>query len=406
MKIRILLLAACALALTACSDSTTPTTTRSVAAPVGGVAPPAATTAPALKPPPIPAAPQVAARGYFLLDFTSGQTLAALNEDQRLEPASLTKLMSAYAVFHALKDGRIKLDDQVRISAHARDQDGSRMFVEVGTTVSVEDLIQGMIVQSGNDATVALAEHVAGSEPVFVDLMNQYAQRLGLASTHFQNSPGMPSPEHYTTARDIAVLSAALIREYPEYYKWYSQREFTWNKITQPNRNGLLDRDPTVDGLKTGHTESAGYCLVSSAKRGDMRLVSVVMGSPKISAREDASAALLNYGFNFYQTRKLYDANATVITVPVWKGTAETVKLGVTRDIYAVMPRGQESSLSAAADVPDPLIAPLARATEVGKLRVTLGDKTIGTYSLHPIEDVTEAGFFSRMIDDVKLWMH
>ena len=225
MHPRILLLAACALALVACSDSdsTQPQGTRSVAAPVAGVAP-AATTAPALKPPPIPAAPQVNARGYYLMDFTSGQVLAEMNADQRLEPASLTKLMSAYAIFHALKDGRIKLTDEVRISPHARDQDGSRMFVEVGTLVSVENLIQGLIVQSGNDATVALAEHVAGSEPVFVDLMNQYAQRLGLVSTHFQNSPGMPSPEHYTTARDIAVLSAALIREYPEYYKWYSQR--------------------------------------------------------------------------------------------------------------------------------------------------------------------------------------
>ncbi|HKR34772.1 MAG TPA: D-alanyl-D-alanine carboxypeptidase family protein [Steroidobacteraceae bacterium] len=406
MHERILLLAAFALALTACSDSTsTPQVTRSVAAPVGGVAP-AATTAPALKPPPIPAAPQVKARGYYLMDFTSGQVLAEVNADQRLEPASLTKLMSAYAIFHALKDGRIKLTDEVRISKHARDQDGSRMFVEVGTSVTVENLIQGLIVQSGNDATVALAEHVAGSEPVFVDLMNQYAQRLGLASTHFQNAPGMPSPEHYTTARDIAVLSAALIRDYPEYYKWYSQREFTWNKITQPNRNGLLGRDLGVDGLKTGHTETAGYCLVSSAKRGDMRLVSVVMGSPNIAAREDASAALLNYGFNFYETRKLYAANAPVLTLPVWKGSAETVKLGVTRDVYAVMPRGQDSSLSAAADIPDPLLAPLARATEVGKLRVMLGDKTLGTYSLHPVEDVGEAGFFSRMIDDVKLWMH
>jgi D-alanyl-D-alanine carboxypeptidase (penicillin-binding protein 5/6) len=406
MHPRILLLAACAFALAASSDSdsTSPQGTRSVAAPVAGVAP-AATTVPSLKPPPIPGAPKVNARGYYLMDLTSGQVLAEMNADQRLEPASLTKLMSAYAIFHALKDGRIKLTDEVRISPHARDQDGSRMFVEVNTFVSVENLLQGLIVQSGNDATVALAEHVAGSEPIFVDLMNQYAQRLGLASTHFQNSPGMPSPEHYTTARDIAVLSAALIREYPEYYKWYSQRAFTWNKITQPNRNGLLDRDPTVDGLKTGHTESAGYCLVSSAKRGDMRLVSVVMGSPSIGAREDASAALLNYGFNFFQTRKLYDANATVLTIPVWKGQADTVKLGVTHDVYAVVARGQESSLSAAADVPDPMFAPLARGTEVGKLRVTLGDKTIGTYALHPVEDVGEAGFFSRMIDDVKLWM-
>jgi serine-type D-Ala-D-Ala carboxypeptidase (penicillin-binding protein 5/6) len=408
MHSRILLLTACALTLVACSDSgsSIPQGTRSVAAPVAGVAPAAATTTPALKPPPIPAPPQVNARGYFLMDFTSGQVLAEVNADQRLEPASLTKLMSAYAVFHALKDGRIKMEDQVLISKHARDQDGSRMFVEVGTMVSVENLVQGMISVSGNDATVALAEHVAGSEPVFVDLMNQYAQRLGLVSTHFQNSPGMPSPEHYTTARDIAVLAAALIRDYPEYYKFYSQRSFTWNKITQPNRNGLLDRDPTVDGLKTGHTESAGYCLVSSAKRDGMRLVSVVMGSPSISAREDASAALLNYGFNFYQSRKLYDANAIVLTIPVWKGTADSVKLGVTHDVYAVVPRGQDSSLSAAADLPDPLLAPLARDREVGKLRVNLGDKTLGSYALHPIEDVGEAGFFSRMIDDVKLWMH
>ena len=260
MHQRILLLAAaCALVLSGCSDSaSTPQGTRSVAAPVGGVAPPA-TTAPALKPPPIPAPPQVNARGYYLMDFTSGQMLAEMNADQRLEPASLTKLTIAYAIFHALKDGRIKLPDEERTSPPARDQDGSRMFVEVGTLVTVENLIQGLIVQSGNDATVALAEHVAGSEPVFVDLMNQYAQRLGLASTHFQNAPGMPSPEHYTTARDIAVLSAALIRVYPEYYKYYSQRSFTWNKITQPNRNGLLERDPTVDGLKTGHTETAGY---------------------------------------------------------------------------------------------------------------------------------------------------
>jgi serine-type D-Ala-D-Ala carboxypeptidase (penicillin-binding protein 5/6) len=387
--------------LAGCSDEPEAADVRTVAQPLGF----AATTAPSLKPPPIPAPPSVQARGYFLMDFVSGQVLAATRENERLEPASLTKLMSAYAVFHALKDGRIKLDDQVRISPYARDQDGSRMFIEVGTLVSVEDLIQGMIVQSGNDATVALAEHVAGSEPVFVDLMNQYAQQLGMASTHFQNSPGMPGPEHYTTARDIGILAAALVREYPEYYKWYSQRAFTWNKITQPNRNGLLERDPSVDGLKTGHTESAGYCLVSSAKRGDMRLISIVMGSPTIRAREDASAALLNYGFNFYQTRKLYTANQPVLTVDVWKGATENVQLGVTRDIYATIPRGQENSLGAAADVGEPLLAPIAANTEVGKLRVTLGDETIGAYPLHPITPVEEAGFFGRLVDDVKLWL-
>jgi serine-type D-Ala-D-Ala carboxypeptidase (penicillin-binding protein 5/6) len=391
-------------ALSACSGDDS-TADRTIAAPLTGTPTTVAAAAVAAsKPLPIPSPPQLQARGYFLMDFVSGQVLAATNQDERLEPASLTKLMTAYVVFHALKDGRIKLDDQVRISAHARDQDGSRMFVEVGTLVSVENLVQGMIVQSGNDATVALAEHVAGSEPVFVDLMNQYAQQLGMTSTHFENSPGMPGPQHYTTARDIGVLAAALIREYPDYYKYYSQRDFTWNKITQPNRNGLLDRDPTVDGLKTGHTESAGYCLVSSAKRDGMRLVSVVMGSPSIGARENASAALLNYGFGFFQTRKLYAANTPIMTLPVWKGGADEVKLAVPHDVYATFARGQESSLAAAADVPEPLFAPLSPATAAGKLRITLGDQTLGTYPLHPVQEVPEAGFVGRLVDDVKLW--
>ncbi len=393
-----------ALSLVACSDSDTPAPAeRTIAAPLPDIATTADATG--VKPPPIPAPPQVQARGYILLDYTSGQPLAASNENERLEPASLTKLMSAYAVFHALKDGRIKMTDMVTISPHARAQDGSRMFVDVGTQVSVENLIQGMIVQSGNDATVALAEHVAGSEPVFVDLMNQYAQQIGMTATHFQNSPGMPSPEHYTTARDIALLSRALIKDYPEYYKFYSQRQFTWNKITQPNRNGLLDRDPTVDGLKTGHTESAGYCLVSSARREGMRLVSVVMGSPSVRAREDASSALLNYGFNFYQTRQLYPNKTPVMTVKVWKGAADEVPLSVVDDIYTTIPRGQEGLLSASADVPDPLFAPLSPGKAAGQLRITLGDKVIGTYPLHPSTEVPEAGFFGRLADDVKLWM-
>jgi D-alanyl-D-alanine carboxypeptidase (penicillin-binding protein 5/6) len=241
--------------------------------------------------------------------------------------------------------------------------------------------------------------------PVFVDLMNQYAQQLGMVSTRFQNSPGMPHAEHYTTARDIAVLSSALIKEYPDYYKFYSQRVFTWNKITQPNRNGLLDRDATVDGLKTGHTESAGYCLVSSARRDGMRLVSVVMGSPSVRAREDASAALLNYGFNFYQSRKLYADKAPVMTVQVWKGEKDEVPLAVTQEIYVTIPRGQENLLTASADVPDPLFAPLSPSKAAGQLRLTLGDKVIGTYPLHPVQEVPEAGFFGRLSDDVKLWM-
>lgn len=278
------------------------------------------------------------------------------------------------------------------------------MFVNVGTQVSVENLIQGLIVQSGNDATVALAEYVAGSEPVFVDLMNQYAQQLGLAGTHFQNAPGMPGTEHYTTPRDIAVLSVALIRDYPEYYKYYSQRSFTWNNITQPNRNGLLERDPTVDGLKTGHTDSAGYCLVSSAKRDRMRLVSVVMGSPSIRAREDASAALLNFGFRFYETRRLFAAKEPILSVRLWKGAAEEAKLGVVQDVYVTFPRGQDNTLSAAADVPSPLIAPLSAAKAVGKLRILQGGQPAGAYALHPVADTAEAGFFGRVVDDVKLW--
>ncbi|HEY6645198.1 D-alanyl-D-alanine carboxypeptidase family protein [Povalibacter sp.] len=396
-------IAASAFVLSACSDSSTPTQTTSVAAQLPNIlAAPPATTAPL----PIPAAPQVKARGYFLMDYVSGQILAASNENERMEPASLTKLMTAYAVFHALKDGRITLHDMVTISPYARSQEGSRMFVNVGTQVSVENLIQGMIVQSGNDATVALAEHVAGSEPVFVDLMNQYAQKLGMSSTHFQNSPGMPGPEHYTTARDIGMLSAALIREYPEYYKWYSQRQFTWNNITQPNRNGLLDRDPTVDGLKTGHTESAGYCLVSSAKRDNMRLVSVVMGSPNIRAREDASSALLNYGFRFFETRRLFTPGETVVSTRVWRGAADEASIGVIEDVYVTFPRGQENTLSAAADVPEPLLAPLSPSRTVGKLRVLQNGRPIATYALHPLAEVQEAGFFGRIIDDVKLWMH
>jgi serine-type D-Ala-D-Ala carboxypeptidase (penicillin-binding protein 5/6) len=393
---------ALALSLVACSNSEPEAAApeRTVAAPLPDVA--SVANASGIKPPPIPAPPQVQARGYILLDYTSNQALAATNDNERLEPASLTKLMSAYAVFHALKDGRIKMQDLVTISPHARDQDGSRMFVDVGTQVSVENLIQGMIVQSG---TVALAEHVAGSEPVFVDLMNQYAQQLGMVSTRFQNSPGMPNPEHYSTAHDMALLARALIHDYPEYYKYYSQRSFTWNKITQPNRNGLLDRDATVDGLKTGHTESAGYCLVSSALRNGMRLVSVVMGSPSVRAREDASAALLNYGFNFYQTRKLYANQAPVMTVKVWKGTVDEVPMGVVQDIYITLPRGQENLLSAAADVADPLFAPLSPAKPAGQLRITLGDKVIGTYPLHPTKEVPEAGIFGRLTDDFKLWM-
>jgi D-alanyl-D-alanine carboxypeptidase (penicillin-binding protein 5/6) len=395
-----------------CSDSSeTPAATDQSAAPQSTAGPiPVAVLTPAgtaaQTPIPIPAPPQVPVKGYFVIDYATGSVLAASNENERLEPASLTKLMAAYGVFHALKAGRIKLDDMVTISAHARNQDGSRMFVEVGTKVSVENLIQGMIVQSGNDATVALAEHVAGSEPVFVDQMNQYAQQLGMSSSHFENSPGMPGAQHYVTARDTGLLAAALIRDFPEYYKYYSQREFTWNKITQPNRNGLLDRDPTIDGLKTGHTESAGYCLVSSGQREGMRVISVVMGAPSIRAREDASMALINYGFRFFETRQLFSAGKSVLTgVRVWKGQEEQVDLAPNRDVIVTIPRGQEATLVGAADVANPLVAPLDRGTAAGKLRVTRGTELVGSYDLFPRTDVPADGFFGRLWDDVLLWM-
>ena len=357
-------------------------------------------------PTPVPQPPALAARSYIVIDHDSGRVLAALDPDSRQEPASLTKLMTAYGVFRALKEGRIKLEDMVTISEHAWKQEGSRMFVEVGKQVSVENLIQGMIVQSGNDATVALAEHVAGTEATFVEMMNTYAKELGMTGSHFTNTPGMPDPEHYVTARDVALLSSALIREFPEYYRWYAQREFTWNGITQQNRNGLLWRDPTVDGVKTGHTASAGYCLVASAKRDGMRLVSAVLGTDSMRAREDANAALLNYGFSFYQTRRLYAAGEPLTTGRVWKGTEPEVGLVLKRDLYVTGQRGPVGSVKAELDVPGRLVAPLSTGTPIGKVSIVVDGATIATHDLYPAVDVPAGGLFRRMIDTVRLWFN
>jgi len=373
-------------------------------------APPAAeptgptTAAAPAAPTPVPQPPALKARSYIVLDHDSGRVLAALDPDSRQEPASLTKLMTAYGVFRALKEGRIKLDGMVTISEHAWKQEGSRMFVEVGKQVSVENLIQGMIVQSGNDATVALAEHVAGTESTFVEMMNTYAKELGLTGSHFTNSAGMPDPEHYVTARDVAILSSALIHEFPEYYRWYAQREFTWNGITQQNRNGLLWRDPTVDGVKTGHTETAGYCLVASAKRDGMRLVSAVLGTDSMRAREDANAALLNYGFSFYQTRRLYAAGEPLTTGRVWKGAKSEVGLMLKRDLYVTGQRGPVGSVKAELDVPGRLVAPLSTAAPVGKVSILVDGATIATHDLYPAEDVPAGGLLRRAIDTVRLW--
>ena len=355
---------------------------------------------------PIPSPPELKARSYVVIDHDSGRVLAALDPDSRQEPASLTKIMTAYGVFRALKEGRIKLDDMVTISDHAWKQEGSRMFVEVGKQVSVENLIQGMIVQSGNDATVALAEHVAGTEPTFVQMMNTYAKELGMTGSNFTNSPGMPDPEHYTTARDSAILSSALIREFPEYYRWYAQREFTFNGITQQNRNGLLWRDPTVDGVKTGHTESAGYCLVASAKREGMRLVSAVLGTESMRAREDANSALLNYGFNFFETKRLYAAGEPLTTARVWKGASPEVGLALQRDLYVTGQRGHAGSVKAEFQLPDRLIAPLAASTPIGKVNILVDGTTIATHDLYPAQDVARGGLFRRASDTVRLWFN
>ena len=372
------------------------------ATPATEAAPAAAAAAPTAIPPP----PELTARSFIVMDYDSGRVLAAREPDARQEPASLTKLMAAYAVFKALAEGRIKLDGLVTISESAWKQEGSRMFVQVGKQVPVEALIQGMIVQSGNDATVALAEHVGGTEATFVQMMNTYAKELGMTGSHFTNSAGMPDPEHYMTARDAAILTVALIHEFPEYYKWYSQKEFTWNGITQQNRNGLLWRDPSVDGVKTGHTETAGYCLVTSAKRDGMRLVAVVLGTQSMRAREDANAALLNYGFNFFETRRVYAAGQPLTSARVWKGAQPEVGLALKRDLYVTGQRGQVGSVQAEFELPERLVAPLSMNTPLGKARIVVDGATIAAHDLYPAEDVPAGGIFRRASDTVRLWFH
>jgi len=352
---------------------------------------------------PVPPPPELPARGYVLLDPYSLKVLVGHNDTERLEPASLTKLMTAYAVFQALKDGKLKLDQAVPISVHAWKAEGSRTFVDVGSRVPVETLIQGMIVQSGNDATIALAEAVGGSEQTFAALMNQYSQRLGLKGSHWTNSSGLPDPQHYTTARDIAILSAALVREFPEYYKYYKQRSFTYNHITQENRNGLLDRDPTVDGIKTGHTDAAGFCLASSALRDGMRLVSVVMGTASPKAREDASAALLGYGFNFFESKRLYAAGDKLGSAQVYKA-GDPVPVVLHAPVYATAARGELANAKGQLLLNPRLVAPIAAGTAIGTLRVTLGTAVLAEAPVYPAAAVETGNIFRRLIDTVKLW--
>lgn len=353
---------------------------------------------------PTPAPPVIGAKSYLVIDSKTGHELAALNPDVRLAPASLTKLMTAYVVFHALGGDQIQLESEVTVSEKAWRTPGSRMFIEVGTRVSVHDLLLGMIVQSGNDASVALAEHIAGSESVFAEMMNQHAMALGMLSSHFQNATGLPGDEHYSSARDLATLAQAIIDEFPEYYKWYSVKEFTYNEITQPNRNNLLWRDDSVDGMKTGHTDDAGYCLVSSAQRDGMRIVSVVMGTASAKSRVDGSQTLINYGFRFFETRLLFKAGEEITTAKIWKSANENSALGLLDDLYVTIPRGSYDRLKSTLNVPTVLLAPVAQGQPLAELDIDLDGNTLVSEPLRALADNPSGSFWQRTSDSVSLW--
>ena len=353
---------------------------------------------------PIPDPPHLAAKGYLLVEHNSGRVLAESNTGERLEPASLTKILTAYVVFRELAGGNLSLQDQVLISEKAWRTGGSKMFIEVGKQVLLEDLLKGMIVQSGNDASVALAEHIAGSEETFANLMNTHAERLGMKDSHFTNSTGLPHEDHYTTARDMALVTAATIREFPQYYAWYAEKELVFNGIEQPNRNRLLWRDESVDGVKTGHTKAAGYCLVASAKRGDMRLTSVVMGAKGEEARARASLALLNYGFRFYETHKLYPGEQQLETIRIWMGEIEDLPVGPAEDVYVTIPRRKYDKLSAEL-VKDPeVVAPLVKGAVVGHISIDLEGEEVRRVSLVALRDVAEGGLLQKAKDKVLQW--
>ena len=354
---------------------------------------------------PIPKAPSTGAKSFIIQDFESGRVLAEKNADQPVEPASITKLMTAYVVFNELQAGNIALGDMVTISEKAWRTPGSRMFVEVNKQVSVEDLLQGMIVQSGNDATMALAEHIAGSEETFAALMNRHAEEIGMTGSHFINTTGLPDENHYMTAKDIALLATLLIKKYPEYYHWYSQKKFTFNEITQYNRNKLLWRDESVDGLKTGFTDSAGYCLVTSAKKDGMRLITVVLGTKNANARVDASQALLNYGFRFFETHKLYDAGTRLTTSRIWKGSTDTVPLGLDQTLYVTIPRGQYKSLDASMSIDDRITAPVNEGQSLGSVQVKLGDEVVADKPLVSLQMIGEGSFWQRISDEALLYL-
>ncbi len=350
----------------------------------------------------IPAPPQIAAKSWILMDADSGRVLVEHNADERLPPASLTKLMTAYLVERELDRGNISLDDTVRVSENAWRTGGSKMFIEVNTDVTIRDLLYGIIISSGNDASVAVAEHLAGGEAPFADLMNQHATRLGLHNTSFANATGLPHPEQYSSARDMALLSQYIINDYPEHYAVYAEKYFTYNDIRQPNRNRLLWRDPTVDGLKTGWTTEAGYGLVASAKRDGMRLISVVMGTSSEESRAQETQKLLSYGFRYYETLKLYDQGAVLNSPRIWGGEKNELRVGVDRDVAMTLPRARNEELHARLDIRQDLTAPINLGDRVGTLEVRLGEEVVGEHPLVALETIEEGGLFKRLFDQVR----
>lgn len=351
-----------------------------------------------------PSPPSFDAKAYILIDANSGYVIADKNAETHLPPASITKLTSLYIIADALKTGRLHMDDLVTISANAWRMGGSKMFIKVGDQVPVQELINGIVIASGNDATVAMAEHIAGSEPVFVSLMNQVATRLGMKDTHYADSNGLPAPEHYSSAHDIATLARDWIFNFPEYYPWFKQQWIVFNGIKQPNRNRLLWRDSSVDGMKTGHTDEAGYCLVASAVRNGMRLISIVLGAPSESARNTYSEALLNYGFRFYESHLLYKADSQLLKTRVWMGKGNTIALGTARDLYVTVPTGQYDKLHANVTLNKFIKAPVKKGQVCGSVNIYLNNNVIMTQPLVALKDVEPTGVLGRMIDRVLLW--
>ncbi|WP_114240567.1 D-alanyl-D-alanine carboxypeptidase family protein [Dyella sp. C9] len=360
---------------------------------------------------PVPPPPDVDGKTWVLMDYATGQVLASKDPDVRVEPASITKIMTDYVVSAEIANGKVKMTDPVTISENAwrgggAATDGSTSFLKLNSQVPLKDLLYGLIIQSGNDAAIALAEHTAGSEPAFANLMNAYAKQLGMTNSNFENASGYPIANHYTTARDIAILSRALIHDFPEDYAISAIKDFEWNGIKQHNRNLLLWRDPTVDGIKTGHTAAAGYCLAASAKQGDSRMIAIVMGATNEKARADSALALMNYGFRFYETHKLYDGGKPLATPKLWKGAANQLSLGVADNVLVTVKRGDYDKLKATMDVPATLIAPFTKGQQVGTLRITLDGQPVQNVPLVALEDAPQAGFFGRLWDSIMLWFH